>query len=252
MAKILNGTGGSWNKRAKRLINDNMFDFIAIQESMNATIIHNNMEISYKNQYTEITHGQINRAGITIYLTIFLNNKYKLVSTSPRVNVQYVGSLFGDAGRPIQIIYVQHKSTNKYYIFINLHNAHSKSRRDLEIELFKHIDLFIKSYPIINYQDYSIIISGDFNDHRGYNYFNGLSLLDGIIYRSIPPPKTCCVGSSSIRGSKGEDPFVGDYTLSNYVKNPITKVFIPLSDPWYNSDNYPASDHLPCVTIMDR
>ena len=252
VAKILNGTDDSWNDSARRLINDHMFDFIAIQESMNSTIIHDNMEIIYKNQYTEITHGQINQEGITINLTIFLNNnKYDLVETSTGDYVQYVGSLFRNAGRPIQIIYVLHKSTNNYYIFINLHNHHGISRIHLQKELEFHLRRFISLFRK-TIKKYSIIISGDFNDHKKRdNYFNGL-YLDGKSYESIEPPKTCCVGKHSIRSSNGEDTYVGDYTLSNYGMNRITEVFIPLSIPWYNSHLHPASDHLPCVTIMKR
>ena len=147
---------------------------------------------------------------------------------------------------------------NKYYIFINLHNAHGKSLLEFQDELNSHLVYFKSSFSEIDIKC-SIIISGDFNDHNRYNdrnrynYFNGLYLsLLKKSYGSIEPPKTCCVGSQSIRSSKGKDTLVGDYTLSNYRMNPITKVFIPLSNSWYNSHLHPASDHLPCVTIMER
>jgi hypothetical protein len=59
------------------------------------------------------------------------------------------------------------------------------------------------------------------------------------------PPKTCCVGQTSLRLKQGDDRLYGDYILTN-----MNNMKLELPDPStfeYNANINPTSDHLPII-----
>ncbi len=206
--------------------------------------------------------------------TFYDKQKYTLLAVK-------VGNLVPGNGRPYQILFLQNKLDNNYYIFINLHNGHRISKKELESKLSDNLHRGIKPdinhlsfgkpndaeediSDIINGKNFKVIMAGDTNDHGKHNYWNELqpfsktnfeNLNKLIVKSTLEPPKTCCAPINltekkvPIRNNIMDDTMLGDYVLvsenlSVVVDNRVLEGFN------INADVYPTSDHLPVEIFL--
>jgi hypothetical protein len=246
------------------------YDFVALQEASNWNIIFS------KSKELQRMRGYVNHlADLEDMATFYDANKYTLLAVK-------VGNLAPSNGRPYQILFLQNKQDNNYYIFINLHNGHRISKDQLEKKLSYNlnrgnipiqISIGNPSYndgahesdisDIINGKNFKVIMAGDTNDHGNYDYWQGLqpfsksdfyNLNNIIIKSTLEPPLTCCSPLTSwdkpIRTSIDDDNMLGDYILVSEnlhvsVNNRILECFN------YNAEVFPTSDHLPVEIILN-
>jgi hypothetical protein len=247
IALIINGNFDSWDSthhtKIKSLNDSFMFDFIATQESENWDKLKTKINNKYEAIVTTTARGLVKLA------TFYNKNKYTI-----KKSISFDLIPLRD-GRLCHIIFCNNTYTSKKYAFINLHNGHGIPKDLLQFQFNENIkknnctDLFNSS---------TIIMGGDFNDHKedfkdrkGPNYYINLELLTKKI-QGPQPAKTCCTGDSSIRRGKGKDNLIGDYIIADAPELFIHDHFIPLSNSWYNANNYPTSDHLPYVAIIEH
>jgi endonuclease/exonuclease/phosphatase family metal-dependent hydrolase len=244
-AGILGKKCGKTNNKCLKLINKYLisafnddFDFIALQEASNyeKLIISNNYKYVHYKQNGDLED----------MVTIYNSNKYIL-------KAYHFKLLF--PGRPCQILFFTHKQNNKKFIFINLHNEHNISQKNLEKKISKNAnkgtlnklndnissnndlqnDDLTKFYTKKSY----IIIAGDFNDHNKYNYYIGLNIFNNIIKSDIKPTNSCYINIMDK---------IGDYILYSNNFN-ITSIL----SKEFNKDlgkRGIASDHIPIYTIL--
>ena len=103
---------------------------------------------------------------------------------------------------------------------------------------------------------------GDTNDHgyfklwRGFKPLTGISGSDSNVSNQCrkPPIKSCCapVGNSSkIRTSPNNEDFAyGDYILASDNLRFVVNNIIPQKGINHDAALYPASDHLPVLSIL--
>jgi hypothetical protein len=237
------------------LINlDEHFHFIGLQEASNWEYIINKL-----NKYKNNLFGVINTiSGVAKLVTFYLKDLY--------IVIKIIEGHILKKGRPYHIIIFCHKITLKYYIIINLHNGHGNNTSVLEYHLSRHINEL--SDELVN-RRFRVIALGDFNDNNKFNYWKGLkpfknldnnvndTLKNTVLSYTKKPPKTCCVGKTSIRKKLGDDKMIGDYILiNNKFKN--IKLIIPHTNPHikngleYNANINPTSDHLPIIAIINK
>jgi len=253
------------------------YDFIALQEASNWDIIFS------KSKELQRMRGYVHHlANFEDMATFYDKQKYTLIAVK-------VGNLVPGNGRPYQILFLQNKLNYSYYIFINLHNGHFISKEELESKLSDNLGLGIKPTTeqktfeklnlqkevdisdIINGKDFKVIMAGDTNDHRDFDYWKELqpfsktsfeNLKDLVVKADSVPPNTCCAPinlpaeenyGKSVRhirlGRYGYDTMLGDYVL---VSNNISVVVDNrvLLNFKYNAEEFPTSDHLPVEIIL--
>ena len=227
------------------------YDFIAIQEAVKWKEIYNQ---SKKLKAMGYVHHRI---GASSELVTFYNkDKYEAKAV-----VTYTIINNGKRGRPYHIIYLQHRITLEFYIFINLHNAVDVTKDDLERQLSRKFHKFFeitrteqehaeqlkkRIQPRWSKTNYNVIVAGDFNDQGSINYWQGLypfkhtniPILKDIVVKCEPePPKTCCRERENTN-----PPYIGDYILVNSSLAIEKNNYIPKSEHLF-----PSSDHLPIL-----
>jgi hypothetical protein len=239
---------------------DNYFHFIGLQEANKWQDIIYELNIKKNNSF-EAINSKSGKAEIATFYRKDLYTMIKMISG----NITDPKKLDRVSGRPYHIIIFQHNITKKYYIIINLHNAHGIDKELLESELSKNINDL--SDELIN-RKFKVIAFGDFNDNNKYNYWKGLTpfinlnkninniLKNTIISYPKKPPFTCCVGKTHLRKKIGDDKMFGDYVLiNNRFKN--IKLMTPYHKPKikngleYNANINPTSDHLPIIAMIN-
>ena len=259
------------------LINYEEYDIIGLQEAAKyADIINRSPRLRTMGCIHHTLHISRGRIIVDIDLTTFYNTeKFKVMAVK-------VGNIdeFDQDGRPYHIIFLEHTNTSDKYIIINLHNAHSISKNDLQRRLSNNIDtLFIvdpvnRNKDFMNIEDMGVsdgsqlfedntfktIVLGDFNDHGRGNYWRGLQPFSNTSFQNlrsivvssqtIPPPYTCCTGKNSLRTAGDRDDLFGDYILIdnslNYsTPNTIVKYFMD------NIKTKLSSDHKPVFAIIE-
>ena len=253
------------------------YDFVALQEASNWDIIFS------KSIELQRMDGFVNHlADLEDMATFYDSSKYTLLAVK-------VGNLLPGNGRPYQILFLQNKQDNSYYIFINLHNGHKISKEELEEKLSTdlHKGFIPESHQIsfgntfelkdisdiINGKDFKVIVSGDFNDQGRHNYWKELRPFSGTTFVNLKelavkataiPPNTCCAPiklpevkelyydkkERSIRRRRsGYDTMLGDYILVS--KNlPVIVDNRVLVNFKYDAEEFPTSDHLPVEIIL--
>uniref|UniRef100_A0A6C0KQX1 Endonuclease/exonuclease/phosphatase domain-containing protein n=1 Tax=viral metagenome TaxID=1070528 RepID=A0A6C0KQX1_9ZZZZ len=227
------------------------YDFIAIQEAAK-------WEAIYKQSKKLKAMGYVHhRIGSSSDLVTFYNkDKYEAKAV-----VSYTIIHNAKRGRPYHIIYLQHRITLEFYIFINLHNAVGVTKDDLERQLSSRFHKFFeitrteqkhaeqlkkRIQPRWSMTNYNVIVAGDFNDQGLMNYWQGLypfkhtniSILKDILVKCEPePPKTCCRERENTN-----PPYNGDYILVNSSLAIEKNNYIPKSEHLF-----PSSDHLPVL-----
>lgn len=160
--------------------------------------------------------------------------------------LELMGHIDGDIsrGRPYQMIEFYDRKENKIFCFINLHNDHDISKKDLQDIIMNGFDRFKRSLNTSTLN--GIIMAGDFNDHY-QNYWKGFRINNSIKLSSpIKPPKTCCTGRDNIRTySSHTDNMIGDYIIIDESEMLFTVVNKIVSHFNYDGRNFPTSDHLP-------
>ena len=208
------------------------YDFIALQEATNWELIKKNSKLLSQMNY--LHHKNTNEDLITFYD----QSKYKLLDFNRKME-----------SKNHQIMFFYGILDSNYYILINLHIGHRIPIEKVERMISKNME---KNFKVNNDIKFSVIVTGDFNDHGHSDYWKGLkpfkytkfTNLKNIIVSCPEPPLTCCVGRTSIRKGNNEDTMYGDYILVNeelkFVKpNYIPRNFIK------NARIFPSSDHLP-------
>jgi len=250
-------------------VSSSPYDFVALQEASNWNIIFS------KSIELQRMGGFIHHLGdLEDMATFYDKQKYILLAAK-------VGNLVPGNGRPYQILFLQNKQDNNYYIFINLHNGHGITKEVLEKRLSANLDRGIKPNinhlsfgkpndieedisDIINGKDFKVIMAGDTNDHGRRNYWRELrpfsktifgNLQNLIVKSTIEPPKTCCAPINlkekqvPIRRDIMADTMLGDYVifsenLSVLVNNRVLETFN------INAEVFPTSDHLPVEIVL--
>jgi hypothetical protein len=227
------------------------YDFIAIQEAAKWEQIYNQ---SKKLQAMGYVHHRIGSSSDLV--TFYNKNKYEAKAV-----VSYTIIHNAKRGRPYHIIYLQHRITLEFYIFINLHNAVGVTKDDLERQLSSRFHKFFeitkteqkhaeqlkkRIQPRWSKTNYNVIVAGDFNDQGLMNYWQGLypfkhtniPILKDILVKCEPePPKTCCRERENTN-----PPYIGDYILVNSSLAIEKNNYIPKSEHLF-----PSSDHLPIL-----
>jgi hypothetical protein len=227
------------------------YDFIAIQEAAKWEAIYNQ---SKKLQAMGYVHHRIGSSSDLV--TFYNKNKYEAKAV-----VSYTIIHNAKRGRPYHIIYLQHRITLEFYIFINLHNAVGVTKDDLERQLSSKCHKFFeitkteqkhaeqlknRIQPRWSMTNYNVIVAGDFNDQGSMNYWQGLfpfkhtniPILKDIVVKCEPePPKTCCREMENTN-----PPYIGDYILVNSSLAIEKNNYIPKSEHLF-----PSSDHLPVL-----
>jgi hypothetical protein len=227
------------------------YDFVAIQEATKWKEIYNH------SKKLRAMGGYVHhRIGSSDLVTFYNKDKY-----NAKAVVTYTIIHNGKRGRPYHIIYLQHRITLEFYIFINLHNAVGVSKENLELQLASKFNKFFeiekieqegaqhlkkRIQPLWSKNNYNIIVAGDFNDRGLKNYWQGLYpfkhtnipiLKDILVKCELEPPKTCC------RQLKNTSPpYNGDYILVNSSLAIEKNNYIPTS-----AHLFPSSDHLPVL-----
>jgi len=246
------------------------YDFIALQEASNWDIIFS------KSKELQRMRGYVHHlANFEDMATFYDKQKYTLIAVK-------VGNLVPGNGRPYQILFLQNKLDNNYYIFINLHNGHGISKKELESKLSDNLHTAIKPdinhlsfgkpndveeniTDIINGKNFKIIMAGDTNDHGKHNYWNELqpfsktnfeNLNKLIVKSTLEPPKTCCAPINltekkvPIRKNIIDDTMLGDYVLVSENLSVVTDNRVLLNFR-YNAQEFPTSDHLPVEIVLN-
>ena len=189
--------------------------------------------------------------------------------------------------RPVHILFLKNLINNKNLIVINMHSYHYKNNEKKELDKILSNKLNIKNdilgiivnkdsknknYKNINYKNNinkinkeildlknpNIIIMGDWNDHKNYDYWKSfkpfkytkINQIKNIIVKSSKPPKTCCVGKKSLRPDT-KDKLYGDYILISDNLKFKKKNFIPKNYDLFDAYKFPTSDHLPVKAIIN-
>jgi len=245
------------------------YDFVALQEASNWNIIFS------KSRELQRMGGFVHHLGdLEDMATFYDKQKYTLLAAK-------VGNLVPGNGRPYQILFLENKQDNNYYIFINLHNGHGITNKVLEEKLSANLDRGIKSNDIeedisdiINGKDFKVIMAGDTNDHGKKNYWRELRPFSKTIFKNLNkvivkansiPPKTCCAPinlpenkelfyDKKIReirkGRYGYDTMLGDYILVSPKLHVIVDNRVLLGFN-YNAEVFPTSDHLPVEIVLN-
>ena len=234
------------------LINlDNYYHFIGLQEAANWEYII--YKLNKKKKLFGYINSKSGKEDIVLFYRLDLYTMINMISD----RIIDPNKTYKKYGRPYQIIIFQHNITKKYYIIINLHNAHNIPKYILEFELSKKINDLKDDF--IN-RKFKVIALGDFNDSK-YNYWKGLKpfkFLDNDINNKLKntklsyykkPPNTCCVGKTNLREKLGDDKMFGDYILINNKFKDIKLIIPPNLE--YDANKYPTSDHLPIVAIIN-
>jgi hypothetical protein len=245
----LNACSTNVSKLIDSLIID--YDFIAIQEAVKWEEIYKQ---SKKLQAMGYVHHRIGSSSDLV--TFYNKNKYEAKAV-----VSYTIIHNAKRGRPYHIIYLQHRITLEFYIFINLHNAVGVTKDDLERQLSSRFHKFFeitkteqkhaeqlkkRIQPRWSKTNYNVIVAGDFNDQGSMNYWQGLypfkhtniPILKDIVVKCEPePPKTCCRERENTN-----PPYIGDYILVNSSLAIEKNNYIPKSEHLF-----PSSDHLPVL-----
>jgi len=227
------------------------YDFIAIQEAAKWKEIYDQ---SKKLKAMGYVHHRIGSSSDLV--TFYNKNKYEAKAV-----VSYTIIHNAKRGRPYHIIYLQHRITLEFYIFINLHNAVGVTKDDLERQLSSRFHKFFeitkteqehaeqlknRIQPRWSKTNYNVIVAGDFNDQGLMNYWQGLypfkhtniPILKDILVKCEPePPKTCCRERENTN-----PPYIGDYILVNSSLAIEKNNYIPKSEHLF-----PSSDHLPIL-----
>jgi hypothetical protein len=227
------------------------YDFVAIQEAAKWEEIYKQ---SKKLQAMGYVHHRIGSSSDLV--TFYNKNKYEAKAV-----VSYTIIHNAKRGRPYHIIYLQHRMTLEFYIFINLHNAVGVTKDDLERQLSSKCHKFFeitkteqkhaeqlknRIQPRWSKTNYNVIVAGDFNDQGSMNYWQGLFpfkhtnipiLKDILVKCEHEPPKTCCRERENTN-----PPYNGDYILVNSSLAIEKNNYIPKSEHLF-----PSSDHLPVL-----
>jgi hypothetical protein len=244
------------------------FDLIGLQESANWDIIYNKL-INKNLKYIHSKYGIVN-------IVIFYNcTKIKIIAIKSGIF-----NIDPNNIRPYQIIFCYDLISNKYLIFINLHNGHGKNyikdklqdKFNINENIMKILDdgnnnyLNCQLYETDKYNDIkeyfdndiNIIMVGDFNDY-GENFFSGFKPFEKtslkikdieVSTNNLKPENTCC---DVLPFKNGKIPYdsknynrYGDYILFSNNLIPFINNKIYNLDP---SKLY--SDHLPIFSILN-
>jgi len=246
------------------------YDFIALQEASNWNIIFSK-SVKLKTMGGYVHH----LAELEDMVTFYDNIKYTLLAVK-------VGNLVPGNGRPYQILFLQDNIEKNYYIFINLHNGHFVSKKQLVNALSNNINIgFITNESnihldltnqmldevdisnIITDKNFKVIIAGDFNDHAKYNYWRNLYPFSKTIFQNLKniqvkannlPPPSCCISVNLFFNKKKrnikKNIIFGDYIL---VSDNLSVVIDNRVLSNFNNDTsiFPTSDHLPVEIILN-
>ncbi len=254
------------------------YDFVALQEASNWNIIFS------KSTELQRMGGYVHHLGdLEDMATFYDKQKYTLLAVK-------VGNLVPGNGRPYQILFLQNKLDNNYYIFINLHNGHRISKENLESLLSANLGLGIKPTSeqktfeklnlekevdisdIIKEKVFKVIVAGDFNDHGHHNYWREfrpfskttfVNLKELEVKTTVIPPNTCC---APINLPEVKELYYGkkktnirrrsgyDTMLGDYVlvsQNLPVMVYNRVLEKFnYDAEEFPTSDHLPVEIIL--
>ena len=213
------------NSKIKKIFRKKKIIFLAISTHNNEELfcgkVHNNLKKKYKNIISIIIPRHIHRA-----------NEIKEDLNSNNLEVHLHTS-----NRPIHAILFNRIGTNKYYLFVNLHNYHKSTRPDRNTLINDINEVTIKivtHYSSLqnDEKDLTIILAGDYND-EDRRYYEGFKLhnYDIKAYDINNLPKSL-------------NDKVSDYVLSN---KHIKQMYMPLSDEWKNKSQ---SDHYPVVAVL--
>jgi len=253
-------------------------DILGLQEATNWHLIKTYLETNGITNLGVIHHITKTAKGANAELcTMYNKNKFELQS----VHLGDIGisnKTDNDKGRPFQIIHFHIKSNKRDLIVINIHNKHQISKEDLSAILsdtknqefirMPHNDITYKMFEngegsqnnlrISDAEPY-IIFMGDTNDINTAEFWKGYFPLSeelqvwGVSSQGKKPENSCCIptsGTKKLREKVGSDTSVGDYVLISdnlqYVKNNV----IPTTNINHNANQYPASDHLPVLSII--
>ena len=257
-------------------------DILGLQEATNWHLIRDYLEGKGIRNLGVIHHiTKTNTDANAELCTMYNKNKFKLES----VHIGDIGVSNGtdsDKGRPFQIIHFHIISNNRDLIVINIHNKHNIKKDDLSAilndtnnQVYFRDGVDFKDRSDLTYIMFNnngkrehglrtsnnpyIIFMGDTNDIYNENYWEGFIPLSKLFpdllvdSQGQKPAKSCCIptsGNKQLRDKIGSDSSVGDYVLISdnlqYVKNNV----IPTTNINHNANEFPASDHLPVLSII--
>ena len=221
--------------------NNILYDAISLQEASNLNDIHILLP-ELQNLNYKIFHSISNNEKM---ITIFNLNIFKIIN--------FINGEF-KSGRPLQIFILKNLNTNENIIYVNLHyctlNKDFNSCGNLTNILTDYLKKIEINYYKL-YQNYRIILTGDFNHDININYSNKYNLIENenkLIFKpfknlnlvqTINPLKTCCYKKTF--NSKIE--FNSDLIMDSKTicKNYLVKIPLFLNE---------ISDHLPVEALL--
>ena len=248
--------------------NKNSYSFIGLQEASKfETLIKKSKKLQEMNYIHSNTLK--NNLGENL-ITFYDPRKYKLLFFKTDTLLKN--------DRPVHILFLKNQFNKSNLILINLHSYHYKnnenkkldrilsSKLDIKNDIlgtiinekinpknFKnHINKEIINKKILNLKNLTMIVMGDWNDHKKYNYWKSfkpfrytqINKIKNIIVKSNKPPNTCCVGKKSLRPDS-KDKLYSDYILISDNLRFKKENFIPKKYNIFNAYKFPTSDHLP-------
>lgn len=253
--------------------NENPYSFIGLQEASKYYIL---IKKSKKLQEMKYIHSNTlnNNLGENL-ITFYNQRKYKLLFFKTDTLLKN--------DRPVHILFFKNQINNTNLILINLHSYHYTNNENKKLNKilsdlldiknnilgtiidekikpknFKNnINKQIINEKILDLKNPNIIIMGDWNDHKKYNYWKSfkpfeytkINEIKNIIVKSKKPPNTCCVGKKSLRPDS-KDKLYGDYILISDNLKFKKENFIPKKYNLFNAYKFPTSDHLPIKAII--
>lgn len=255
---------------AKKLGNTCFYNSIKNRKQENNICMQNVINVMLKNDY-DIIHTQETKNWNDLYNYLIKNKpNYKyicleanefvyLVTFYDHTKLILVGAKYMDFGngRPVILAKFIEKKSNTEFISINLHAGHYKidiklinktEKYDMDISindgnLFKSnlkTDKNFNTSSKASFKNLPIILGGDTNDHKNYNYWKGLNILDKTLKSDIQPPNTCCTTSNNYNYSSG----YGDYFI-------YSNDFNAIQNNTLIEANYPSSDHAPVYIELE-
>lgn len=277
-----------WHNIIRVIMLDN-YSLIATQESAfinetinslkNKNIKINNIELNIDNikNLRSITYKCPINKELLIPITSFYNEKeFKLLGIKyddlGKGLSKYSHNLYNDdLGRPMLILLLKHINTNNLLLFINIHNVHfnikkiNKKRLSGKDYIEYRINKLIKtgkwynpsnnnnySNNILDKENLSIILAGDFNNHYDNYLGNDIKILNKNInirdtknnYHIKKFPNSCCDKRVPVSKLANHNDLIMSSENLKYIKdNQIVNNLLP--------SKYPASDHLPITAELE-
>jgi exonuclease III len=230
----------------------------------NNICMRNVMDVFTKKEY-DIIHTQETKNWLDLYeylksknpnyryICLESNSQIYITTFYNKTKLELLGAKYCDLSNGRSVILAKFKdlNTNIDFISINIHARHKpidvtiinnteKYFMDTSIDnngnLFKNNlkkNKFFKQHTKASFIGLPIILGGDTNDHKKYNYWKGIKLFNTLLKCNNKPPATCC-STSNKKNYFG----YGDYFI-------YSDDFIEVKPNTMIPAKYPSSDHAP-------